>query len=85
MPPVFTRLRPRQRHIVSSRFARVSTISTKREIPILDSLFASEEKNPIHSCDGDGDEFDRQQQSAHDGIGRRWVQDEMEAEEFWSL
>ena len=52
---------------------------------ILLGFFLSEEKSPIHSCDGDGDEFDRQQQSAHDGIGRRRVQNEMEAEKFWSL
>jgi hypothetical protein len=48
-------------------------------------FFLPEEKRSIPSRYGDGDEFDRQQQSAHDGIGRRWVQDEMEAEKFWSL
>ena len=52
---------------------------------ILLGFFLPEEKRSVHSCDGDGDEFDRQQQSAHDGIGRRWAHDEMEPEEFRSL
>jgi hypothetical protein len=49
------------------------------------SGFLPEEERSIQPGDGDGDEFDRQQQSAHDGIGRRRVQDEVQAEEFGSL
>ena len=52
---------------------------------ILLGFFLPEEKRSVHSCDGDGDEVDRQQQSAHDGIGRRWVQNEVHAEKFRSL
>jgi len=40
---------------------------------ILLGFFLSEEERSIHSRDGDGDEFNRQQQSAHDSIGRRWA------------
>ena len=47
--------------------------------------FFPEEERSIESRDGDGDEFDRQQQSAYDGIGCRWVQNEMKTEEFGSL
>ena len=52
---------------------------------ILLGFFLPEEKRAIQSGDGDGDEFDGQQQSAHDGFGCRWVQDKMQAEEFGSL
>ena len=52
---------------------------------ILLGFFLPEEERSIQPGDGDGDEFDRQQQSAHDGIERRWGQNEMQAEEFWSL
>jgi hypothetical protein len=40
---------------------------------ILLGFFLPEEERAIQSRDGNGDEFDRQQQSAHDGIrcGRR--------------
>ena len=48
-------------------------------------FFLPEEERSIQPGDGDGDEFNRQQQSAHDSFGRRWVQDEMQAEEFGSL
>ncbi len=54
-----------------------------RIFSILLGLFLPEEERSIQSGDGDGDEFDRQQQSAHDCIERRWGQDEMQAEEFW--
>ncbi len=47
--------------------------------------FLSEKKSPVEACDGDGDEFDRQQQSAHDGVKCRWREDEMHAEKFGSL
>ena len=52
---------------------------------ILLGFFLPEEKRSIQPRDGDGDEFNRQQQSAHDSFGRWWVQDEMQAEEFGSL
>jgi hypothetical protein len=35
---------------------------------ILLGFFLSEEERSIHSRDGNGDEFDRQQQSAHNGV-----------------
>ena len=35
---------------------------------LVDSGLLSEEERPIESGDGDGDEFDRQQQSAHNGV-----------------
>ena len=69
----------------ASRRARVWAGEKGDIFSILLGLFLPEEKSPIHSCNGDCDEFDRQQQSAHDGIGRRWIQDEMETEKFWSL
>ena len=47
--------------------------------------FLPEEERSIQPGDGDGDEFDRQQQSAHDGIRCRWAEDKMQAEEFGSL
>jgi len=46
----------------------------KREIPFLDSgFFLPEEERSVQPGNGDGDEFDRQQQSAHNGVqcGRR--------------
>jgi len=52
---------------------------------LVDSEFFPEEERSVQPRDGDGDEFDRQQQSAHDGVGGRWAQDEMQAEEFGSL
>jgi hypothetical protein len=45
-------------------------------------LFLPKEKRPVQPCDGDGDEFDRQQQSAHDGVRYRWAQDEMHPEKL---
>ena len=48
-------------------------------------FFLPEEERTIQPGDGDGDEFNRQQQSAHDGFGCRWAEDEMQAEDFWSL
>ena len=48
-------------------------------------FFLPEEERSIQPGDGDGDEFNRQQQSAHDGFGCRWAKDEMQAEEFGSL
>lgn len=47
--------------------------------------FVSEEERSVQSCDGYGDEFDRQQQSAHDGIRCRWAQDEMHTEKLRGL
>ena len=52
---------------------------------ILLGFFLPEEERSIQPRDGDGDEFNRQQQPAHNSFGRRWVQDEMQAEEFGSL
>ena len=52
---------------------------------ILLGFFLPEEERSVKPRDGDGDKFNRQQQSAHDSFGRRWVQDEMQAEEFGSL
>jgi hypothetical protein len=40
---------------------------------ILLGFFLAEEERSIHSSNGDGDEFNRQQQSAHDSIGCRWA------------
>jgi len=40
---------------------------------ILLGFFLPEEERAVESRDGDCDEFDRQQQSAYDGIGCRWV------------
>ena len=37
---------------------------------ILLGFFLTEEERTIKPRDGDGDEFDRQQQSAHDGVRR---------------
>ena len=42
----------------------------------------SEEERSVQPCDGDGHEFDRQQQSAHDGVRYRWAQDEMHPEKL---
>ena len=43
----------------------------KERNPAPDSGFASEEKRSIQAGDGDSDEFDRQQQSAHNGVRGR--------------
>jgi hypothetical protein len=44
------------------------TIRTKKEGPYLGSGFLPEEERSVQPRDGDGHEFDRQQQSAHNGI-----------------
>jgi hypothetical protein len=47
--------------------------------------FLPEEERSIEPGDGDGDEFDRQQQSAYNGVRCGGREDEMQAEEFGSL
>ncbi len=68
---------------VSARRGRAG--ETSDYFSILLGFFLPEEERSIQPGDGDGDEFDRQQQSAHDGFGCRWAKDEMQAEEFGSL
>ena len=48
-------------------------------------FFLPEEERSIKPGDGDGDEFDRQQQPAYDGVRCGGREDEMQAEEFRSL
>lgn len=52
---------------------------------LVDSGFASKEERPVEAGDGDGDELDREQQSADDGFrcGRR--EDEMHAKKLRRL
>ena len=52
---------------------------------LVDLGFASKEEGPVEAGDGDGDELDREQQSADDGFrcGRR--EDEMHAEKLRRL
>jgi hypothetical protein len=56
-----------------------------RDVSASCSGFLPEEERSVQPRDGDGDEFDCQQQSAHHGIRCGGREDEMQAEEFGSL
>jgi len=47
--------------------------------------FFSEEERSVEPRDGDGNEFDRQEEPAHDGVRSWWTQNEMHPEKLRRL
>lgn len=79
--PVIARLPPRYLSILSS----LRMQSQEKERTLVDLEFASKEEGPVEAGDGDGDELDREQQSANDGFRRGRREDEMHAEKLRRL